>query len=311
MNDRELLYVKTIADTKSISKAAKVLFIAQPSLSQSIQRIEENIGTKLFTRNHEGMRLTLAGEKYYLAATEILNIYNDFQNEVTYINDLKKGRITIGITNFMGTYLLPKLIPKFIENYPNIEIDIKEENSTALERLLLNGAIDFAIMHNHKKIKNNSIHHENIYKDPFILVAKKDSEILKLAKKYKELEYPSIDIRLLKDERFILLGKNKRIRHVCDIILDEAGIIPNVDLIIKNYETGRRLASVGYGVTIIPKQYIKIFHDQYQADYFFIEENKHAYWNTSIATHKNMYQSKIAKVFIELVYEYFKEGQPI
>ena len=72
MNDRELLYVKMIVESKSISEAAKKLFIAQPSLSQALQKIEENIGTQLFIRNHDGMKLTLAGEKYYLTATEIL-----------------------------------------------------------------------------------------------------------------------------------------------------------------------------------------------------------------------------------------------
>ena len=89
MTERELLYIKTIAETKSISKAAARLFVAQPSLSQALQKIEEGLGTPLFIRHKNGMRLTFAGEKYYKAANEILNIYNDFKNEITYINDLK------------------------------------------------------------------------------------------------------------------------------------------------------------------------------------------------------------------------------
>ena len=64
MTSRELLYVKTIADEKSISQAAKKLFIAQPSLSQSLQRIEEQLGTQLFNRSVGGLTLTYAGERY-------------------------------------------------------------------------------------------------------------------------------------------------------------------------------------------------------------------------------------------------------
>ncbi len=64
MTSRELLYVKTVADEKNISKAAKRLFVAQPSLSQSIQRIEDSIGSKIFIRGTNGLKLTQAGEKY-------------------------------------------------------------------------------------------------------------------------------------------------------------------------------------------------------------------------------------------------------
>ena len=65
MTSKELLYVKTVADEKNISRAAKKLFMAQPSLSQSIQRIEESVGTPLFNRTSSGLTLTFAGERYY------------------------------------------------------------------------------------------------------------------------------------------------------------------------------------------------------------------------------------------------------
>lgn len=65
MTTRELLYVKTIAEEKSISKAAKRLYIAQPSLSQSLQKLEEQLGVALFHRTSSGLTLTYAGERYY------------------------------------------------------------------------------------------------------------------------------------------------------------------------------------------------------------------------------------------------------
>lgn len=311
MNDRELLYVKTIVETKSISEAAKKLFIAQPSLSQALKKIEENIGTQLFIRNHDGMELTLAGEKYYITATEILNIYNDFTNEVTYINDLKKGRITIGISTFMGTYLLPKLIPLYMKDYPNIEIKIKEENSNMLEKSLIDGTIDFAIMHYHPLNVNDSIKYDLLYKDPFLLVTQKDHALSKYSETDEKLPYPLIDINLFKDDNFILLEKNKRIRQVCNHIFNEEGFTPKNSLILNNFETARRLASVGYGVTLIPLHYIKIFEGQYESDYYFIKENKSAYWDTCVATNYNMYLSKASKIFIEMTGQYFGTNQPI
>lgn len=70
MTSKELLYVKTVADEKNISRAAKKLFIAQPSLSQSIQRIEDSVGLPLFNRTAGGLTLTFAGERYYHMASK-------------------------------------------------------------------------------------------------------------------------------------------------------------------------------------------------------------------------------------------------
>ena len=311
MNDRELIYVKTIADKKSISKAAEKLYIAQPSLSQALQKIEEKIGTPLFLRNANGMELTYAGEMYYKTATEILNIYNDFTNEVTYVNDLKKGRVTFGITNFMGTFLLPILLPKFKEKFPNIEVYIKEENSTNLEKQINDGTIDFALMHKHPLIDEKSIKYDNLYTDPFVIATPCNHALSKYKKNDTKFRYPRIDLNLFMDENFIFLDKNKRIRQVTDIILNIAGINPTPSLTLKNHETARRLVSSGFGVMLLPMQYIKIFYDSYEADYYIIDENKYAYWHSCVATNPNMYLSKAAKVFIELVREYYRTGQPI
>ena len=113
MTTRELLYVKTVADAKNISRAARKLFVAQPSLSQSLQRIEDNVGTKLFVRSPNGLKLTYAGEKYYQMACQVLKIFDDFEAEVADLNDLKAGHIYFGITNHLGSFLLPKVLPIF------------------------------------------------------------------------------------------------------------------------------------------------------------------------------------------------------
>lgn len=311
MNDRELLYVKTIADEKSISKAAERLYIAQPSLSQALIKIEEKFGTPLFFRNTKGMELTYAGETYYKTATEILNIYNDFINEVTYINGLKKGRITFGITNPMGTFLLPVLLPKFKERYPNIEIYIKEEISTNLEKEIIAGTIDFALMHRHPLLDQKSIEYDNLYTDSFILVTPLNNALSKYEKIDSELPYSKINLKLFSDEKFIFLDTNKRIRQVTDIILNVAGINPRISLTLKNCETALRLVSKGFGVMLIPMQYIKAFSDSYDVNYYIIYENRVAYWQTCIATKPNTYLSKATKAFIDLVYEYYESEEPI
>ena len=305
MNDRELLYIKTIADTQSISKAAEELFIAQPSLSQALQRIERELGTHLFIREPRGMKLTYAGEKYYLMAKEILDIYSDFKSEITHINELKAGRLVIGIARYMGMNILPNILPKFNKNYPNIEIIIREENTRVLENLVLGGNVDFALTHVHKKEMNEKINYEILKEDEFLLVTPK--AYLKDSDKIKVKDGKSyVDLRDLEGEKFILLDINKGIRKVQDRTIKSYGISPDVVFTTKNFETAKRLAANGMGITIIPKDYLNIFSQDKNYDSFNLSGTEENIWYTAILTIPDIYKSQATKVFIEEVKRFFK-----
>lgn len=305
MNDRELLYIKTIADTQSISKAAEELFIAQPSLSQALQRIERELGTHLFIREPRGMKLTYAGEKYYLMAKEILDIYSDFKSEITHINELKAGRLVIGIARYMGMNILPNILPKFNKNYPNIEIIIREENTRVLENLVLGGNVDFALTHVHKKEMNEKINYEILKEDEFLLVTPKS--YLMNSDKIKVKDGKSyVDLRDLEGEKFILLDINKGIRKVQDRTIKSYGINPEVVFTTKNFETAKRLAANGMGITIIPKDYLNIFSQDKNYDSFNLSGTEENIWYTAILTIPDIYKSQATKVFIEEVKKFLK-----
>ena len=147
MTSRELEYIKTVADEKSISSAARKLYNAQPSLRQSIQR-------KLFNRTPSGLTLTYAGERCYQMACQVLKIYSDFEAEISDINQLKTGRIVMGTTNHLGTVILPEILLEFKENSPSVELEILEETTDKLENRLLSGQLDFDLMHALKEDSN-------------------------------------------------------------------------------------------------------------------------------------------------------------
>ncbi len=307
MTSKELLYVKTITEEKSISKASRKLYISQPSLSQAVQRIEESLGTMLFKRTNAGLILTLAGEKYYKMANQILKIYDDFKIEINDINDMRTGKITIGITMQLSVYVLPIILPKFKELCPFVDIYVVENNSTELEKLLLSGEIDFAIMHEPKSKKNSSINYESLLKDPFLLAVSKNHPLCKNYKIDKNGSYPYIDLNLFRDEPFVMVNKQQRIRHISDNILNLAHITPNIALTVKNYEAAKRLATEGMGVTFIPLQYSKIFSNQYCPAYFMLDDKYEANWIMCIATLENSFLSKADKLLIDIIRDKFKE----
>lgn len=308
MTERELLYVKTIADERSISKAARALFMTQPSLSSCLQKLESQLGTPLFKRTTSGLLLTFAGERYYQMATDIMKIYSDFEIEISDINNLKKGRVTVGITVYLATFMLPVILPEFKRKCPNIEVSIVEKNSTELDRALSSGEIDFAIMHTipfYESHSNPNIDVYALYDDPLVLVTKKDHPLRRFAVTMKDCNYPQLDLTLFACEPFVMLKKEQKIRQVTDLILQKANINPVIPLTTKSFETARRLACEGIGVAIVPLQYLQIFPGTYSPDYYCLDEKFSPYWTLCVAVQKKAYISKAAQLFVRIASDKF------
>lgn len=304
MKLRELLYIRTIAEEKNISKAAEKLYIAQPSLSQSLQKIENTLGTKLFQRTTDGLKLTYAGERYLDSATKIISIYEDLEKEIYDINDMRKGRLVIGTTIYLGAYVLPLVLPIYKQIYPNIELSIVEFNSTELEQLITGGKVDVSIMH--LPIQSDTICYKTLSIDRFLLAVPPQHRLNNYGYSKEDGNYPYLDLKLTDKEDFILSDPSGRIRQVSDVILRNANITPNIVLVTKSIETAKRLAAVGLGIALVPESYSKIFTSSYEPRYYHIEEKYEDYWTLVIAYHNEHYLSKPAREFIRIVEENIK-----
>lgn len=146
MDLKELTYIVTIADEGSISRAAEKLYMAQSSLSQFLQLYEAELGAPLFMRTSRGVRPTASGTVFIRHARQILLQYHRAQSELWDIEELNGGRIEFGISTFRGTYLLPKVLKIFHARYPNIHVEITEQDSTYLEDMILEGLLDMALI---------------------------------------------------------------------------------------------------------------------------------------------------------------------
>lgn len=307
MTTRELLYVKTTADTGNISKAAKKLFVTQPSLSQSLQRIEDSIGTKIFVRSPDGLKLTFAGEKYYQMACQVLKIYDDFSSEITDINDLKVGHISFGVTHHLGAIVLPQILPEYNALYPGITIDLFEGSTEPQEQHLISGEMDFSIMHApvYDVLANPSLQYEVLKRYPFIIAMSRDNPLAEKAVPTPGYPYPVLDVKLLADQPLLTLHKEQRIRHVTDSVLRKAGIQPEIRLLCRNYMSLEKLAAEGMGVTMLPSEYVAANSFETQPAFFSIDASYAAYWDLCIATLKGVFLSKADEYLLEILRKKF------
>ena len=146
MDLRQLRYFSEAAESGSISAAAKRCGISQPSLSQQIMALEEEIGEQLMERRPRGIELTAAGELLLKHAKRLLHEESILHEQLRARSELQVGRIRFGIIPTLAPYLLPILLKEFQREYPSIEIEILEDRTSELIKEIVDGSLEFAIL---------------------------------------------------------------------------------------------------------------------------------------------------------------------
>ena len=139
-------YFVTIAQEKSISKAADKLFVSQPALSQYMKKIESELNTPLFVHGNRNFELTQAGEIFFQEGQVILQLYEQMMRRITSLANSNQEIVHFGISPFYSKYYLPKIIPHVLERYPWLQFNIIEEHSVYLEEKLAAGELDFCAL---------------------------------------------------------------------------------------------------------------------------------------------------------------------
>lgn len=150
-----------VAKNKQMTKASEELHISQPAISQSIKKLEEQLGGILFLRSNKGMQLTEEGKMFYEYVKGALTLINNAENEFTSFKNLSKGEIKIGCSTTLTKLILIDVLKKFHKEYPNININITNDLTSNLIKKLKIGKLDFVIF-NESNVKENSLYLEKI-----------------------------------------------------------------------------------------------------------------------------------------------------
>ena len=150
-----------VAKNKHMTKASEELHISQPAISQSIKKLEEQLGGTLFLRSNKGMELTKEGEMFYEYVKGALELIHNAENEFTSFKDLSKGEIKIGCSTTLTKLILMDTLKEFHKDYPNININITNDLTNNLINDLKVGKLDFVIF-NESTIKETNLNIEKI-----------------------------------------------------------------------------------------------------------------------------------------------------
>lgn len=254
-------YMYEVYREKSFSKAAKKLFISQPSLSASVKRVEERIGFPVFDRSTKPLRLTECGEKYIESVERILAIQNEFADYVNDLGGLHIGHLILGGSNLFSSWVLPSLIQGFLRLYPQVQIELVEENTAELSVMLQNGRID--LMLDNCDLDRN-IFERREYREERLLLAV--PEKLPINEKMSDYQIPAVHVcdgtfagdswravplQEFQAEPFIMLKPENDTRKRAERLLREASISPPVVYELDQQMTSYNVTSLGLGISFI------------------------------------------------------------
>lgn len=265
MTDREISYVSTIARCGSITQAAEQLFIAQPSLTQALHRIEAEYGTVFFHRGQGGLRLTEAGQAYLNASKRMKQSYQRMEYEIGEAAGTRRGRVTLGITPFQGRLLLPGLLTLYHQRFPMMELRLLENSSAQLEQLAWEGRLDLAILH--RPFQDYSLEYISLCREEFYLAVPPDDPDY-LAASAGGDALPLATAEILSRKSFNMLTPNQRSRQVADNICAAAGIVPKILYSTTSFATSLALTANGIGAAFAPGSFARHYERQYRTACF-------------------------------------------
>lgn len=241
MEIHQLRYFIAVAEHGHFTRAAEALHVAQPSVSQQIQKLEAELGARLLHRMKRGVTLTEAGETFLPWARRIVNDLAAARSDVEELSSLQRGHVAIGATPSLATRFLPNVLAQFHQRYPGISFSLREAGSQPLLSLLVQGDLDVALLI--LPVRNPALQSELLLDEP-IMVGLPNGHPL--------TQRSSLTIDELRAEPFVMFREGYDLREVTLDACRRAGFEPRIALEGGEMDSVLRFVSSGLGVALLP-----------------------------------------------------------
>jgi len=290
MEIHQLTYFVAVAETGSFSRAAERCNIAQPSLSQQIQKLEQELGEPLFDRLTRRVVLTDAGRSLLPRATTILAELQDIKHSMNQEADSSRGMLNVGFIPTMAPFVLPKVIQRFSKEFPQARLAVHEDLTESLVRELVDGKLDVGITS--APIHNKLIRTQELLTEPLWVASSKKHDIITSA---------DIHIKELDDFPFIALSEmhclGEQVQSFCYQQHLELKIVCHTSQLA----TVQNCVALGLGISLVPRA-LAMSDISKQVVYRELSDAT-PQRKIAAATHVERTQSFLAKKFIEMVRE--------
>lgn len=246
MQLHQLAYFVAVAETRHFTRAAEQMQVAQPSLSQQVRALEQDVGASLFHRIRGNITLTEAGETLLPIARRILAESETAYRAIRELDELGRGRVRLGATPSLCTGLLPKMLATFRGDYPGIELAIRESGSRDLQAELSDGTLDLAI------IVESRLHDDQLLTTTPLLA----EELVVISAKGSPAPAPApgarMPIRALKGRPLVMFRRGYDLRDATVAACRAEGFEPSFAIEGGEMDAVLEFVSAGIGLAVVP-----------------------------------------------------------
>jgi LysR family hydrogen peroxide-inducible transcriptional activator len=241
MELHQLRYYLAVARTRNFSRAAEQCHVAQPSLSQQIMKLEDELGERLFERTKREVSLTPAGELFRRHAEQVLDGVEQARDCVREVGDVLRGRVLLGALPTIAPYYLPERLRTFTADYPDVEIVVHEDTTDRLVRAVLGKEIDAAVLS--LPVERAGLVAEEFF-DEDLLVA--------LPANHPLAGRRALALDDLEQESFILMKEGHCLAGQALQFCRLNGFSPRMSFRSAQIETVMAFVAAGWGISIVP-----------------------------------------------------------
>ncbi len=295
-------YFLTIVKEKGISRAAERLYLSQPYLSQYLAKLESALGVTLLDRSHMPLCLTPAGEVFYAYLERQAYLDRQLTSDLRDLQDKKRPTIHIGVSPWRGSVLLPDILPRFAKQFPDVQVILHEAPVPELVELASESVTDFCIMH----IPNDltELTYELVMREHIFLVGSRMHPLLEGRESTYFDPQPFTDLRLLENERLIMLPADWRLSKLLNNVFSLHNVEPRNILITSNNTTAINLAAENMGFAFLQESGVSRTSYLDRLACFTLGEPPLT-CPMAIVYKKNGFLSPAARTFIDLTKEFY------
>ena len=299
MNTKQIKYVLALSEKLNFSQVAEQLGISQPAFSKQIQHIENELGVKLFDRNHNPLTLTPAGEYFVRNARELVYKEEQLQKALDQFKTGESGRLIIGVTPFRSLYLMPELVKKVRNRYPGVSVSLREVPSHKLRKEVVEGKYDFAIVN--LPLDTSMLDVTPLEPDTLVLAVNK-TMVEKLPASC-DGRYPEVDFSQIKDLPFVVLTPQQELRQLFDRLCAAADFHPIIAAEVMGVTSAWAMAQAGVGATLLPLQFVHNQHFDNNLSLYTVKNSDYSR-QPVIVTRRGQFRSLYADFAIKLLTEH-------
>jgi DNA-binding transcriptional LysR family regulator len=249
---QQLRILKAVATEENLTRAAELLYVSQPSLSKQIKTLEKNLDILLINRENNKISLTENGKVFLQYCERILALCEESCRVLIDLKNGERGNLTVGASQTIGTYLMPRVLALFAQNYPQIDLKVQVNSTRIIAKNIVNREIDIAVVGGEipEELKKN-LSIKPFVEDEFSLIISKSHPFAMKKRITKE------DLYHL---NFITLNANSTIRKFIDNILIQNQIQTKqlkVIMQLNSIEGIKTAVSLGVGAAFVSSSAIE------------------------------------------------------